>query len=53
MVLYGFLWEPFELMTFLIQESKSDQFWAEVFDVPLDWVYDLAGILLSNFLGYD
>ncbi len=53
MALYGFIWEPFELMTFLIQESRSDQFWAEVFDVPLDWVYDLAGILLSNFLGYD
>ncbi len=53
MVLYGFIWEPFELLTFLIQESKSEQFWAEVFDVPLDWLYDLGGILLSNFLGYD
>lgn len=53
MVIYGFLWEPFELMTFMIQESKSEQFWAEVFDVPLDWAYDLVGILLSNFLGYE
>ncbi len=53
MFLYGFLWEPFELLTFLVQESKSEQFWAELLDVPLDWLYDLAGILLSNFLGYD
>ena len=53
MVIYGFLWEPFELLTFLLQESKSEQFWAEVFDVPLDWLYDLIGILLSNFLGYE
>ncbi|MHA1975450.1 MAG: hypothetical protein ACW98F_08095 [Candidatus Hodarchaeales archaeon] len=53
MIVYGFLWEPFELLTFLLQESRSEQFWAELFDVPLDWLYDLVGILLSNFLGYE
>ena len=36
LVLYGLIWEPFELFTFLIQESHRDQFWREVFDVPLD-----------------
>ncbi len=53
LVLYGLLWEPFELFTFMVQESHRDQFWLEVFDVPLDWLYDFAGVLLSNFLGYD
>jgi hypothetical protein len=52
-VLYGLIWEPFELFTFLIQESHRDQFWQEFFDVPLDWAYDIAGVLMSNFLGYD
>ena len=52
-VLYGLMWEPFELFTFLIQESHRDQFWQEFFDVPLDWAYDIAGVLMSNFLGYD
>ena len=53
LVIYGLLWEPFELFTFIVQESLHDQFWLEVFDVPLDWLYDFAGVLLSNFLGYD
>ena len=53
LVFYGLIWEPFELFTFLIQESHSAQFWSEVLDVPIDWLYDIAGVLLSNFLGYD
>ena len=53
LILYGLIWEPFELFTFLIQDSRSTQFWSEVFDVPFDWLYDIAGVLLSNFLGYD
>jgi hypothetical protein len=53
LILYGLIWEPFELFTFVIQESRNAQFWSEVFDVPLDWLYDIAGVLLSNYLGYD
>lgn len=53
LVVYGLIWEPFELFTFLIQESHSDQFLSEVFDVPLDWLWDTAGVLLSYILGYD
>jgi hypothetical protein len=53
LVVYGLIWEPFELFTFIIQESHSDQFFSEVFDVPLDWIWDAAGVLLSYFLGYD
>ena len=53
MVIYGLLWEPFELFTFIIQESISDQFLNELFDVPLDWLWDAAGVLLSYILGYD
>ncbi len=50
--LYGLVWEPFEIFTFLIQESRQEQFSKEVFDVPLDWLYDIAGVLISNFLEY-
>ncbi|MFX0151706.1 MAG: hypothetical protein ACFFAJ_13040 [Candidatus Hodarchaeota archaeon] len=50
-ILYAVIWESFELFTFLIQESISDQFLSELFDVPLDWLYDLAGVFLSYFLG--
>lgn len=50
--LYGLIWEPFELFTFLIQESRQEQFWKEVFDVPLDWLYDIAGVLIGHFLEY-
>ena len=27
LVLYGLIWEPFELLTFLMQESRRAQFW--------------------------
>ncbi len=50
--LYGLVWEPFEILTFLIQESRQEQFWKEVIDVPIDWLYDIAGVLISNFLNY-
>ncbi len=53
LVIYGLIWEPFELFTFVIQQSISDQFLSEVFDVPLDWLWDIAGVLLSYILGYD
>ena len=53
LVIYGLIWEPFELFTFIIQESNSDQFLSEVFDVPFDWLWDAAGVLLSYILGYD
>ena len=53
LVVYGLIWEPFELFTFFIQESISDQFLSEVFDVPLDWIWDTAGVALSYILGYD
>ena len=53
LVVYGLIWEPFELFTFFIQESISDQFLSEVFDVPLDWLWDTAGVVLSYILGYE
>ena len=53
LVVYGLIWEPFELFTFFIQESVSDQFISEVFDVPLDWLWDTAGVALSYILGYE
>ena len=53
LIIYGLIWEPFELFTFLIQESHSDQFLSELFDVPLDWIWNAAGVVLSYLLGYD
>jgi hypothetical protein len=53
LVVYGLIWEPFELFTFFIRESVSDQFLAEVFDVPLDWLWNTAGVVLSYILGYE
>jgi hypothetical protein len=53
LVVYGLIWEPFELFTFFIQESISDQFLSEVFDVPLDWLWNTGGVVLSYFLGYE
>ena len=53
LIIYGLICEPFELFTFVIQESHSDQFLSEVFDVPFDWLWDAAGVLLSYILGYD
>lgn len=50
LILYAFLWEIFELFTFLIQGTP--QFWQELFDVPLDILYDVVGVLVSNILGY-
>ena len=49
--LYGLAWEIFELSTFIILE-KGEQILQELFDIPLDWVYDILGIITSNFLGY-
>jgi len=51
-LLYGVIWEVFELFTFLIQPHNSAQFWLELYDVPLDWLYDVGGVLTSNFLGF-
>ena len=53
LIIYGLIWEPFELFTFLIQESISDQFLSELFDVPLDWLWNTAGVVLSYILGYE
>jgi hypothetical protein len=50
-LLYALIWESFELFTFLIQENLVDQFLSELFDVPLDWLYDITGVFLSYFLG--
>lgn len=49
--LYGIAWEIFELSTFILLE-KREQIIQELLDIPLDWVYDILGILTSNFLGY-
>ncbi|MFX0182114.1 MAG: hypothetical protein ACFE95_03435 [Candidatus Hodarchaeota archaeon] len=51
LLVYAIIWESFELFTFLIQGSLKDQFLSELLDVPLDWLYDFAGVLLSAFLG--
>ncbi len=51
-LIYGVIWEVFELFTFIIQSSNSDQIWLEFFDIPLDWLYDVGGILVSRFLGF-
>ncbi|MHA1966433.1 MAG: hypothetical protein ACW964_01400 [Candidatus Hodarchaeales archaeon] len=53
LVLYGLIWEPFELFTFIIQDSSKEQLYQEFFDIPLDWIYDIAGIFTSYLLGYD
>jgi len=50
-LVYAIIWESFELFTFLIQGNIKDQFLSELLDVPLDWLYDFAGVLLSAFLG--
>jgi hypothetical protein len=50
-LVYAIIWESFELFTFLIQGSIKDQFLSELIDVPLDWLYDFAGVFLSAFLG--
>jgi len=50
-LVYALIWESFELFTFLIQEHQRHQFLLELFDIPLDWLYDFAGVLLSGFLG--
>ncbi|MHA2053960.1 MAG: hypothetical protein ACW99F_10205 [Candidatus Hodarchaeales archaeon] len=52
-VLYALIWEPFELLTFMIQNSDPDQIKHELIDVPLDWLYDIIGVVLSYILGYD
>lgn len=51
--LYALIWEPFELFTFVFNQSSQEQIYKELFDVPLDWVYDIAGIITSYVLGYD
>ena len=53
LVLYALIWEPFEFFTFIIQDSSKEQLYQEFFDIPLDWIYDIAGILTSYVLGYD
>lgn len=53
LILYGLIWEPFEIFMFLIQNSSNEQLYQELFDVPLDWLYDIAGILTSYIVGYD
>lgn len=50
LLLYAILWEVFELFTFII--LASPQFWLELYDVPLDIIYDVIGVLVSNLLGY-
>jgi len=50
--IYGLIWEPFELITFILQDNLRDQFILELMDVPLDWIYDILGVLISHFLGY-
>lgn len=52
-ILYAFFWEPFELLTFLIQNSEPDQVKHELLDVPLDWLYDIIGVVISYALGYE
>ncbi|MHA1226726.1 MAG: hypothetical protein ACTSR2_08345 [Candidatus Hodarchaeales archaeon] len=52
LVLYGIMWETFEMFTFVIQENLNNQLLSELLDIPLDWVYDILGILTSHFLGY-
>lgn len=51
-LIYGVIWEIYELSTFYIQSPNSNQFWLELYDVPLDWLYDVGGILASRFLGF-
>ncbi|MFX0087178.1 MAG: hypothetical protein ACFFAU_16125 [Candidatus Hodarchaeota archaeon] len=51
--LYALIWEPFELFTFIIKQSSQEQIYKELFDIPFDWVYDIAGIITSYALGYD
>ena len=53
LVLYALIWEPFEFITFIIQDSSKEQLYQELFDIPLDWIYDIAGILTSYVLGYE
>jgi Na+/H+ antiporter NhaD/arsenite permease-like protein len=53
LLLYALIWEPLELFTFIIQQSSQEQIYQEFFDIPLDWVYDIAGIITSYVLGYD
>ncbi len=53
LVLYALIWEPFEFITFIIQDSSKEQLSQEFFDIPLDWIYDIAGIFTSYVLGYD
>ncbi|WP_455142818.1 hypothetical protein [Candidatus Hodarchaeum mangrovi] len=50
--IYGLIWEPFELLTFIFQDNLRDQFILELMDVPLDWIYDILGVLVSHLLGY-
>lgn len=53
LVLYGLIWEPFEILTFMIQETPQEQLYQELYDIPLDWIYDAAGVITSYILGYD
>lgn len=53
LIFYGLIWEPLEIFIFIIQNSSHEQLLQEVFDVPLDWIYDIAGIIISYFVGYD
>ncbi len=53
LVFYALIWELFEFITFIIQDSSKEQLYQEFFDIPLDWIYDIAGIVTSYVLGYD
>lgn len=53
LVFYGLIWEPFEILMFITQNSNHEQLYQEIFDIPLDWIYDIAGVITSYIVGYD